>query len=364
MSTPAGQAAAPETLSAVISQSYDELSGQEGGVPANQGTTGKPLTGDSANGGVPQNGATQANEEDSSQSTDPNATEDPSAATEEAASEADTQDVRAPETWPEHVRQEFDKHAKAYPEGAKWLKDQVSFMKGQYNRAMARVEPYANVMRSLEPVLGPSRDARRLNGMDDVAYLSRLAAADNLLAQDPGQGILWIAEQIGFDLNTLLQQEQQVDPNVRALMKEVNDLKGHLNGQAQHQQQAQFQGYLGEIEAFASAKDASGQPKYPYFDEVLGDVIVAVKAQVAAGHQVDLNTAYSKAIRMNDAVWSRTQQAEQAKAKKAQADKLAKDAANAKRAGFSPSGTGAVTQASSVNSIADAMRLAEQQLSA
>ena len=360
MSTPdAGQAAQPETLSAAISQSYDELAeSPDGGAPANAGNTGLPVNGtatDATNTAAPTDGAAPSAD---GQAADPAAV-DPNA----DAAAAAAAEVKAPETWPEQVRQEFDKHAKAYPQGAQWLKDQISFMQGQYKRNAGKIEPYVQMARSLDPVLAPGREERRLNGMDDVSYISRLAAADNLLSRDPVQGLLWIAEQVGIDINTLGQQQQQVDPQVRELMSQVNELKAHLNDQSQQQQTAMLRSIEGEIESFATTKDANGQPLYPHFDTVLGDIMVAVNAQIAGKKPIDLKAAYEKAIRMNDAVWAQTQAGKQAEAKKAADAKRAKEAADAKRAGFAPSGSGAVTSAGAVGSIADALKLAEQQLS-
>jgi hypothetical protein len=82
---------------------------------------------------------------------------------------------------------------------------------------------------------------------------------------------------------------------------------------------------------------------YPHFDDVLPEIIVNVQAQRQMGQQVDVHAAYERAVRMNDTVWLKVQGARSEAERKAAQEKQLKDIEEAKRAGFSVSGSGGAT---------------------
>jgi hypothetical protein len=167
-----------------------------------------------------------------------------------------------------------------------------------------------------------------------------------VLDKDPTKGIQWLAQRYGVDLQKLANpqaggQETVVPPEVRALQQENAQIKAFLQKQHQDAEQDGLRRASDWISQFAAQKDPQGQPVYPHFDAVIHDIVFAVQNQLARGEQVDVNAAYHKAVRLNDAIWLKEQEA--ARSKSAEADKAQKlrDIEDARKAGFAVSGSGA-----------------------
>lgn len=278
-------------------------------------------------------------EPDASAEGDPAAAEDAAKADDPAPAP-----LNLPAHWPQSVKDRFEKLHKADPEAAKFMLEQQDYLVRQWSANKDRIKPFEKLADSLDDVLRDGREARHMNGMDDAAYLRSLVSAEQVIAKNPVAGIKWLAQQYGIDLGNLGQEaEGQTDismhPVVQQLKQELAELKGGLTATQQREQQQQFSQIASSIQSFAEEKNANGQPLRPYFDELLPDIQIVVQRQLANGQKPDLNTAYETAIRMNDAVWQRVQAAKTAAATKAAAEKRTKEALEAKRAGFSLSGS-------------------------
>ena len=86
-----------------------------------------------------------------------------------------------------------------------------------------------------------------------------------------------------------------------------------------------------DLQQFQAAKDASGNPLYPHYETVRNTMAQLLDAGAAE----DLKSAYDKAIRLHDDIWSAEQQAKQAAAHKAAQEAQAKQVAQAKAAAVS-----------------------------
>jgi hypothetical protein len=249
--------------------------------------------------------------------------------------------VEIPKNWPADVRAKLEKLAQTHPEMAhEWIRS-TRYWEGMARTERERAAPFARLHQALEDVLAPTRQQRQLQGLDDAQFLRSLVAADGLLSRDPAAGIKWLAQRYGVSPEQLVEgvkaaQESAPAPEVRRLMDEVSQLKSYLGQMTQTAQQQALSGVVDQIEAFASAKGPDGSLLRPYFDDCIADIQILVEAQRSRGEPVDLQAAYDRAIRMNDAVWMRVQaqQAEKQAAERAQA------AEKAKRAGFTVAGSG------------------------
>lgn len=83
-----------------------------------------------------------------------------------------------------------------------------------------------------------------------------------------------------------------------------------------------------DIRSFAEAKGPDGNPLRPHFNDVRQEMGRLISAGLAA----DLDSAYQKAIRTNDAVWAKVQGDESAKRAKAEAERVAKEREAASKA--------------------------------
>lgn len=252
--------------------------------------------------------------------------------------------IEIPKHWPADVRADLERLAKQDPVIAKRWLEQTRYLESVARTERERAAPFRQLSQALEDVLAPTRQQRQMAGMDDAAYLRALAAADQFLSRDPKAGIKWLAQKYGVTPEQLVEevrtaQENAPPPAVQQLMGEVSQLKSYIHQMTRGAQEQALQGVVGTIEAFASEKGPDGQPLRPYFDDCIADVQLLVQQQRERGEPVNLQAAYDRAIRMNDAVWMRVQSQ---RAEKEAAERAAA-AEKAKRAGFNVAGAGSAS---------------------
>lgn len=205
-----------------------------------------------------------------------------------------------------------------------------------------------------QQLIGPRREAWAANGMAPAVALNQLLGLSDFATRDPGGFVLHFAQQSGLDLDALLDaQEQQnaaIDPNVRALQAQVQQLQSHLQTQSSTQVATQQQENLRLVENFAQEKDGAGGLKRPYLTEVTNEWGAHVQALRAANPTMApadvLQKAYDNACWANPVVRGKLQEATMQQQRKAEAERAAK----ARNAASSVSGAPAGTGPSSTNS--------------
>ena len=145
-------------------------------------------------------------------------------------------------------------------------------------------------------------------GIDAPRAVKAMMEADHVLRNSPPAQkrayLSSLAKSYGIDLGEADPSSQggPVDQNYYALQNELNSVRGDIASFKQQQQQAENQSLLGEINNFAG--------KAEYFEEVRPVMIQLLQSGVAG----TLEEAYEKAIRLDDNVFSQTQQRSQAEA--------------------------------------------------
>ena len=161
----------------------------------------------------------------------------------------------------------------------------------QMNEAM---QPYMNTIQGL--------------GIDAPRAVRALMEADHVLRNSPPDQkrayLANLARSYGIDLSQVGSQSQgaPMDSNYYAVQNELNNVRGEIANFKQQQEQAENQSLLGEINVFAN--------KAEYFEEARPVMIQLLQSGVAG----TLEEAYEKAIRLNDDIFSQTQQRLQAEA--------------------------------------------------
>ena len=161
----------------------------------------------------------------------------------------------------------------------------------QMNEAM---QPYMNTIQGL--------------GIDAPRAVRALMEADHVLRNSPPDQkrayLANLARSYGIDLGQVGSQSQgaPTDSNYYAVQNELNNVRGEIANFKQQQEQAENQSLLGEINVFAN--------KAEYFEEARPVMIQLLQSGVAG----TLEEAYEKAIRLNDDIFSQTQQRSQAEA--------------------------------------------------
>lgn len=177
------------------------------------------------------------------------------------------------------------------------------------DRMNEAIEPYMNTIRGL--------------GIDAPTAVRALMEADNILRtsspQDRVNYLHSLARSYGVDLSqgSPTAPQAPVDPNFAALQNELIKIRGEVTGWKQAQEEAENAKLLSDVQQFAA--------KAEHFEDARPTMIQLLQSGVA----VDLQDAYNKALRLDEELFAKQQQAQQAAAlaeRKASADKAAKAA--------------------------------------
>jgi hypothetical protein len=248
--------------------------------------------------------------------------------------------LEAPTHWPAPARELF---AKQPPEVRSFLLERHKAMEADYTKKMQELAPVRRLNDVLDEGFKPYDDEMRKLGVTRDQALRELLGAHHRWKSDPQEYIRWVAGVSGIDLKNLVEGAAAADPagespTVKALRAEIDGLKaqvGQFSGaHAQQQQNAQ----LSEVTKFAEEKDAQGNLKRPYFDEVAKEMTALLKNGVAT----DLQDAYDRAIHANPTTRARVLAASQAEQRaKDEADRKAKAEAARKASAANVTGEGA-----------------------
>jgi hypothetical protein len=188
----------------------------------------------------------------------------------------------------------------------------------------ARVEP---IVQQIQPHI----DELRQQGVQPEMVVRDLLHTRRLLATGDEatkiQTLVNVAHACGIPLQQMLQQsaalpqhmQHHIDPNVMAAQQRARDLEYQM---AQHQQQQKSQV---EAAALAEVENFKSSPDHPHFDAL----IPQMQQLLQAGLATDLDSAYSKALRLNDELFTKSQATQREAAEKQRridADKAAKAA--------------------------------------
>jgi len=194
--------------------------------------------------------------------------------------------------------------------------------KAQYADQMQQaIEPYMNNIRGL--------------GIEAPQAVKALMEADNVLRHGSPQQkqayFAQLAQQYGINMGDV--QIQPTDPNFYAIQNELAQVRGEVLNWKQAQENAQNEALLQEINQF--------QSKAEYFEEARPTMIQLLNSGVAK----DLDDAYQKAIRLDNDLFTKHQQASQgqADAAKREASNRAAKAARAAAVSVKSSTPGAAT---------------------
>jgi len=112
--------------------------------------------------------------------------------------------------------------------------------------------------------------------------------------------ITGLSQLAAVDINTLTEAQEYADPQTTALQGEVSDLRAMMQRDQNDRQQAAFASVEGEINAFASEKDANGQLLRPHYEAVVKDmegIIVQIRAtDPNKPNKEVLELAYDRAV--------------------------------------------------------------------
>ena len=254
-------------------------------------------------------------------------------------------DVPRPTTWKKEYVEVWEKMKDGKP------LDKQDFVKfaeyanqreAEYKRGVSAYKAEADNARSLTEAIGPFVPELQAQNIHPAAWINNLGRAHMVLSKAPYEQKVQmfhrLAQDYGIQLNSdSLQvaeqqpqdyQTQQLMAQLQAMNQEVSTIKGRYEQEEQNR-------LVGEIERVRSDK-----ARFPHFDMVREDMAQLLERGLAP----DLETAYAKAVRINDEAW-KVEQDRLLKSTSQQASK-AKQVAKAKATAVSPR---SVTPSGAVN---------------
>jgi len=212
----------------------------------------------------------------------------------------------------------------------------------EYKRGVSAYKAEADNAKSLVEAIGPFVPELQQQGIHPAAWINNLGRAHMVLSKAPYEQRVQmfhrLAQDYGIQLNSdSLQvaeqqpqdyQTQQLMAQLQAMNQEVNTIKGRYEQEEQSR-------LVGEIERVRSNKE-----RFPHFDMVREDMAQLLEQGLAP----DLESAYAKAVRLNDGAW-KLEQEQLLKSSGQQASK-ARQVAKAKATAVSPR---SVTPSGAVN---------------
>ena len=235
---------------------------------------------------------------------------------------------RPPASWKKDYHEAWttaDPRLKEYA----WKREEE--MKAGVQPLLSKAQFADQMQQAIEPYM---QNIRGL-GIEAPQAVKALMEADNVLRHGSPQQkqayFAQLAQQYGINMGDV--QMQPVDPNFYAIQNELAQVRGEVLNWKQQQETAQNQALLQEINQF--------QTKAEYFEEARPTMIQLLNSGVAK----DLEDAYEKAIRLDNDLFTKHQQASQgaADAAKREASNRAAKAARAAAVSVKSSTPGAAT---------------------
>ena len=265
---------------------------------------------------------------------------------EQPEEQPESSNIPKPTTWKKDLLPLWDKIAKGETLTKDESKKHLEYLNQRENEFKKGVSVYkaeAERAKALEEAINPFVPELQSQGIHPAAWINNLGRAHMILAKAPHEQKVQmfhrLAQDYGVNLNQINEPQQPVDAYTQQLMQQlyqVNQEVSTIKGRFEQEEQARLSN---EIERVRSDKE-----RFPHFDlvrEEMAQLLELGKAQ-------NLETAYTKAVRMNDEVWAVEQERLLSSAKKqaSQAQQVARAKATAiSPKSVTPNGTQAKVEA-------------------
>jgi hypothetical protein len=257
--------------------------------------------------------------------------------------------VQRPTTWKKEYLNIWDKLEKNEPvtkdEFTKFA-EYANQRETEYKKGVSAYKSEVDRIKPLENAIAPYRQHLQQQGINEIALIDNLVKSHFVLAQAPYEQKVQmfnrLAQDYGIQLNG---NPQQTDPYIQQLMNQLNMVNQEVGTIKSRYEQEEQNRLMNEINRVASDVE-----KFPHFETVREDMAQLLERGLAH----NLETAYAKAVRMNDDVWAVEQERllTQASKQQSKAQQVAKAKATAvSPRSVTPNGVGGQTEAKDRRSI-------------
>ena len=245
------------------------------------------------------------------------------------------QEIKQPTTWKKEYVEVWNKMKEGKPlndaEFAKFA-EYANQRESEYKKGVSAYKAEADNARQLTEAIGPFIPELQTQGIHPVAWINNLGRAHMILTKAPYdqkvQMFHRLAQDYGIQLNQdSLQAPQQayVDPYQQQLMQQLQATQQQVQQLSAIREQEENARLSNEISRVSSDKE-----RFPHFEMVREDMAQLLERGLAQ----DLESAYAKAVRMNDEAY-KLEQDKLLKSANTQASK-AQQVAKAKATAVSP----------------------------
>jgi len=242
--------------------------------------------------------------------------------------------VTRPSTWKKEYVSIWDKMEKGEQiskEDFTKFAEYANQRESEYKKGVSTYKAEADRAKGYEEAIAPFVPDLQRRGIQPAHYIQNLARADQILTTAPYEQKVQLFQRLAQDYGIQLNNEgqfaapPQMDAYTQQLMNQLNMVNQEVSSIKGRFAQEENQRLMSEIERVRSDVE-----KFPHFDVVREEMAQLLEL----GKAQDLETAYKKAVRMNDDVWELEQERLLNTAKQ-QASK-AQQVAKAKAAAVSP----------------------------
>jgi hypothetical protein len=211
------------------------------------------------------------------------------------------EEVKKPTTWKKEYRDIWDKMEKGEQlnrDDFVKFADYANQRENEYRRGVSAYKAEADNAKSLTEAIGPFVPELQQQGIHPAAWINNLGRAHMILSKAPYEQKIEmfhrLANEYGIQLNQdslQMPQQQYVDPYQQQLMQQLQATQQQVQQLSAIRDQEENNRLMSEINRVSSNKE-----RFPHFDMVREDMAQLLERGLAP----DLETAYSKAVRMND----------------------------------------------------------------
>ena len=253
----------------------------------------------------------------------------------EQASDVSDEEIKRPTTWKKEYVEVWNKMQEGKPldkaEFAKFA-EYANQREAEYKKGVSAYKAEADNARQLTEAIGQFTPELQAQGIHPVAWINNLGRAHIILSKAPYEQKVQmfnrLAQDYGIQLNQdALQMPEQayVDPYQQQLMQQLQATQQQVQQLSAIRQQEENARLNQEIQRVSSDRE-----RFPHFEMVREDMAQLLERGLAQ----DLESAYAKAVRMNDEAY-RLEQDKLLKSANTQASK-AQQVAKAKATAVSP----------------------------
>ena len=217
------------------------------------------------------------------------------------ASDVPDEEVKRPTTWKKEYRDVWDKMQEGKPlnkeEFVKFA-EYANQREAEYKRGVSAYKAEADNARQITEAIGPFIPELQKHGISPSAWINNLGRAHYTLANGSYEQKLSafnrLAQDYGIQLNQdAIQMPEQayVDPYQQQLMQQLQATQQQVQQLSQIREQEENARLTQEISRVSSDKE-----RFPHFEMVREDMAQLLERGLAP----NLETAYAKAVRMND----------------------------------------------------------------